>query len=165
MSAHIWAPSTTSIAGGAAANSAEPMAPPLSIMAHLPLAFALNGILSGVNEVRKCAAPSAALACLLETERFLLRVAKDVDTIVKSRSVHDEGERTAIEQYAHVFRFDVVPHACKALLHLYPTQATAVFALSERVGLAAGHETHRTSSSAQDKDTESNGLHPRPSVV
>jgi hypothetical protein len=124
MNAHTW--KTQQVAGAgrqaegpAASGSSGSIAPPVALLPILPLSYAMNGILTACNEVRKCAAPVAAGRCVREVTRFVLRIADDIASSHAMLQLLDEGEQKGVAAFADAFVYDFVPHVAKCIERLF----------------------------------------------
>lgn len=107
--------------------------PPASLLSFLPLAYAMNGIVSACNEVRKCAAMSVASQCVADAGGFLELIAMEIKRTQRSLALLEQHEQQAFQLYATVFIDDFVPHVMHCLERVFPSCGFALQALRSRV--------------------------------
>ena len=140
MSAHAWKSQPSSfptqrqpqvVEGSTPAGST--LAPPVVLLHLLPLSYAMNGVLTACNDIRKCAVPAAAGRCTQELTRFLLRIADDITSAQATSGLLDESEQKGVTAFADAFVCDFLPHVVKCLERLFSTAPYLSRSLSESV--------------------------------
>lgn len=119
-----------------AAATAGPPPPPSSILSFLPLAYAMNGILSAFNEIRKCAARCVAVACCDELAAFLEIIACEIRRTARSASLMEPQEQHAFQVYCSVFSDDFVPHVLLAAENIFGKSSAALASLKKHTSRA-----------------------------
>lgn len=84
--------------------------PSMQLTQLLPLAYALNGILSSFNAIRKCLLPGVADPCGAEVYRFVNEVAQDMLSDAALMESMSENEHTVFIAFLKAFKLLFLPH-------------------------------------------------------
>jgi hypothetical protein len=140
MNAHTWKSQQVSagggrgtIEGGQAVATGSSLVPPVALLHFLPLSYAMNGILSACNEIRKCATTVAGGRCIRDVLRFLLRIADDVALARNMSQLMDDNEQKGVAEFANAFVHDFVPHVARCLERLFSSVQQLARQLPEEV--------------------------------
>eukprot|EP00758_Cryptobia_borreli_P002383 Tbor_TRINITY_DN2992_c0_g1::TRINITY_DN2992_c0_g1_i1::g.1051::m.1051/K20295/COG8; conserved oligomeric Golgi complex subunit 8 len=109
--------SISKVLGGKDASS--DCSAPLSLMHYLPLAYAVNGILSACNEIRKCAFSIIAIPCVAIVVDFVSEMSMDARRARLGAEV-DPQEEAAVKDYIVSFQSVFVPFVVQVLGKLFP---------------------------------------------
>ncbi|RNF23494.1 putative oligomeric golgi complex component 8 [Trypanosoma conorhini] len=114
-------------------SSSASMSPPLSLVQWLPLAYALNGLLTAFNAIRKCVVPGVELFCVAKVEGLLQTVAKDLARDKELLMAMEEGgEKQVYLLFVGAFVNDFYPHVLVCMRELLGDEAERLLANSMR---------------------------------
>ncbi|EKG06194.1 oligomeric golgi complex component 8, putative [Trypanosoma cruzi] len=94
------------------------MSPPLSLVQWLPLAYALNGVLTAFNTIRKCVVPGVELFCAAKLEGLLQTIAKDLSRDKDLLMAMEGGEKQFYLLFVEAFVNDFYPHVLTCMREL-----------------------------------------------
>nr|CCC95693.1 unnamed protein product [Trypanosoma congolense IL3000] len=100
----------------AAPRDATP--PPVSLLQWLPLAYALNGILTAFNTIRKCVIPGIELFCVAKVAGLLRIIAKDLTRDRGILMAVEGGEKHSYLLFVNVFMHDFYFHVLSCVQEL-----------------------------------------------
>lgn len=129
MSAQVWAANSLSQFPKTHADNGVPM----QLLHFLPLAYAANGIISAINEIRKCAFSCLASVCESLVDDFLLKVATDAQELHQSAFLSDI-EFSAVQEFRSLLASVLVPHVVASVLKVFPIlDGTVVLSRTTRI--------------------------------
>ncbi|RNF04403.1 putative oligomeric golgi complex component 8 [Trypanosoma rangeli] len=104
-------------------SSNSSMSPPLSLLQWLPLAYALNGLLTAFNTIRKCVVPGVKLFCVSKVEGLLQTVAKDLARDKELLMAMEGGEKQVYLLFVEAFVNDFYAHVLVCIRELLGNDA------------------------------------------
>ncbi|ESL07947.1 oligomeric golgi family complex component 8 [Trypanosoma rangeli SC58] len=104
-------------------SSSANMSPPLSLLQWLPLAYALNGLLTAFNTIRKCVVPGVMLFCVAKVEGLLQTVAKDLARDKELLMAMEGGEKQVYLLFVEAFVNDFYLHVLVCMRELLGNDA------------------------------------------
>ncbi|KEG14777.1 oligomeric golgi complex component 8 [Trypanosoma grayi] len=102
---------------------AAPVPPPVSLVQWLPLAYALNGLLTAFNTIRKCVIPGVELFCVAKVEGLLQTMAKDLARDKELLMSVEGGEKQVYLLFVDAFVHDFYPHILASARELLSSDA------------------------------------------
>ena len=126
MSTHSWKKSALH---SASATRSTSDAAPVHLLNFIPLAFAINGILSSFNEIRKCVSLChSSSACFEATRTLVHKIRNDIQRVLLTAS--SESELEAVSEFESAFTADFVPHLDRCLRQVFPDAVVCVESLA-----------------------------------
>lgn len=110
--------------GGGDAQATEADAPPLVLTHWLPLAYALNGLLTAFNAVRKCLVPGVEVFCGDHVEALLGRIVSDLLRDGELAGTMEEAERGVYGDFVAVFVNVFYPYVMRCTRKLLGVEVT-----------------------------------------
>ncbi|KAH9600455.1 Conserved oligomeric Golgi complex subunit 8 [Trypanosoma melophagium] len=111
-------PPTGTTTKGTAISLPPPIPPPVTLVQWMPLAYALNGLLTAFNTIRKCVVPGVEQFCVTRVEGLLQTMAKDLARDKELLMAVEGGEKQVYLHFVDAFVHDFYPHvlSCVRLL-------------------------------------------------
>lgn len=103
-------------------GSAGPPPAPISLLLFLPLAYAMNGILSAFNEIRRCAASCMAWPCLEELGMFIRAIIIDVRRVHNASLLMEAHEQESLRRFRKAFTEEFLPHVWLCARRVFPSK-------------------------------------------
>lgn len=137
-----------------AASSRGPPPAPIALLSFLPLAYAMNGIISAFNEIRRCAATSIAWPCLEELGAFLRVVLADVRRVHMGSQLMEANEQESLRRFRRALTEEFLPHVWLCARRVFPSQLVLVseleIVLQEEVKPLREHQAVRATASGDE---------------
>lgn len=102
---------------------AATISPPVSLLQWLPLAHALNGMLTAFNTIRKCIVPGVELFCVAKVEGLLQTIVQDLTRDKELLMAVEGGEKEAYLLFVDAFVNDFYPHVLACVRTLLSGEA------------------------------------------
>lgn len=102
--------------------SAGPPPAPLVLLQFLPLAYAMNGILSAFNEIRRCAASAIAWQCFEELGVFLRVIITDVQRVHSASLLMEAHEQESLKRFRKALTDEFLPHVWTCAKRVFPSK-------------------------------------------
>jgi conserved oligomeric Golgi complex subunit 8 len=103
-------------------STAAPPPAPIVLLQFLPLAYAMNGILSAFNEIRRCAASSIAWPCFEELGSFLRVIISDVRRAHMASLLMEPSEQESLRRFRKALTEELLPHVWLCARRVFPSK-------------------------------------------
>lgn len=124
---------TGSSTNGQSAGAGAAIPPPPSSLLHfLPLAYAMNGAISALNEVRRCAAKCLAPQCCDALVAFIGDVVAETRKAQRVVLLMDSQEQQACQAYTLALRDEFTPHLLLCAERVFSESVEVVAAAHSR---------------------------------
>lgn len=114
-----------------ATNAVDAIAPPIVLLSFLPLSYAMNGLLTALNELRKCAVKSIAADCCSDIRQYVGFMIHEAQRTLQSSGHMDASEQQAVKLYCECLAVQFVPHVVRCVGRLFPSHVLLVQSLAE----------------------------------
>jgi conserved oligomeric Golgi complex subunit 8 len=141
----------------------SPPPAPIALLPYLPLAYAMNGILSAFNEIRRCAAKAIVWPCLEELGKFLRIMLAEVRRVHLTSQLMETHEQESLRRFRVAFTEAFFPHVWLCAQRVFAGEVLLVSelecaledevkALSERPFRPSGTEASTHSDETQPEE-------------
>lgn len=104
--------------------------PPVGLLQWLPLAYALNGILTAFNSIRKCVVPGVESFCVAKVEELMQIIARDLSRDRDVLMAVEGAEKHAYLLFVHAFVHEFYTHVLVCVRELLGDEAQQQLAMA-----------------------------------